>query len=123
MDTPEHFLLADGYARYCPVGQVTLQQGVNLLSIAIAYARKQGITRLLIDSTGLTGFDPPTTLERFTLGGQIARAAQGSVKVALVVPAVMIDPKKFGLTVARNRGMVGDVFTSEAEALEWLQAD
>ncbi len=123
MDTPEHFALADGYARYCPVGQVTLQQGVNLLSIAIAYARERAIQRLLIDSTGLTGFDPPTTLERFTLGGQIARAAQGAVKVALVVPAVMIDPKKFGLTVARNRGMVGEVFTSEAEALEWLRAD
>ncbi len=120
MDTPQYFTLADGYACYRPVGQVSLQQGISLVSLAITYAREQKITRLLVDTLGLTGFEPPNTLERFMLGGQFARAAQGAVKVAMIARTELIDPKKFGLTVARNRGLIGDVFTSEAEALAWL---
>lgn len=120
MDTPEHFTLADGHACYRPVGQVTLQEGINLVSIAITYARQQSIPRLLVDTTGLTGIDPPTTLERFVLGGQFARAAQGEVKTAFVARQDLIDPKKFGLTVARNRGMIAEVFTDLNEAIAWL---
>jgi hypothetical protein len=32
----------------------------------------------------------------------------------------MMDPEQFEVTVARNRGLVGDVFDSEKEALAWL---
>jgi uncharacterized protein (DUF2384 family) len=32
----------------------------------------------------------------------------------------MIDPEKFGVTVAFNLGFASDVFTSEEEALTWL---
>ena len=32
----------------------------------------------------------------------------------------MIDPGRFGITVARNRGFFADVFDSEEEAVEWL---
>ena len=97
-----------------------MQKGINLVTLAITYAREQQIKNLLVDTLGLTGFEPPTTLERFTLGGQFARAAQGAVKVAFIARAELIDPPKFGLTVARNRGMIGEVFTDEAEALAWL---
>jgi hypothetical protein len=34
----------------------------------------------------------------------------------------MIDPRKFGVTVARNRGLVSNIFTTEAEARVWLDA-
>jgi hypothetical protein len=33
----------------------------------------------------------------------------------------LIDPARFGVTLARNRGLMLDVFTSEAEALAWLR--
>jgi hypothetical protein len=120
MDTPEQFETAEGYACYGPVGVISLQKAVNLVSLAITYARERQIKKLFIDTRGLTGFDPPTTLELFTLGGQFARAARGAVKVAFVARPELIDPPKFGLTVARNRGMIGEVFTTEAEALAWL---
>ena len=32
----------------------------------------------------------------------------------------MLDPDRFGITVARNRGLFANVFTSETEALAWL---
>lgn len=120
MDRPEQFELADGYACYRPVAQVSLQQAINLVSLAITYAREQEIKFLLIDTLGLTGFDPPSTVDRFALGGQFARAAQRQVKVAFVARPELIDPNRFGLTVARNRGMIADVFTDQAAALAWL---
>jgi hypothetical protein len=33
----------------------------------------------------------------------------------------MIDPQKFGVTVARNAGLTGEVSESEEEARAWLQ--
>jgi hypothetical protein len=50
-----------------------------------------------------------------------AAAAQGLVKVAVVTKPEMIDAQKFGVTVAANHGLALDVFTSEEEALAWLQ--
>jgi hypothetical protein len=120
MDKPDFFEIADSHATYAPLGNTSLQEAINLVSMAIGYAREQGIEKLLVDATGLGGFDPPTTLERFTLGGQFARAARGAVKVAFVARPEWVDPKRFGLTVARNRGLVGEVFTARAEALGWL---
>ena len=51
-----------------------------------------------------------------------AMAAGGRVRLALVAPPEHIDPGKFGVTVAANRGMVRDVFVAEAEAIAWLDS-
>jgi hypothetical protein len=32
----------------------------------------------------------------------------------------MVDPDNFEVTVARNRGLIGNVFDSEKNALAWL---
>jgi hypothetical protein len=45
------------------------------------------------------------------------------VQLSLVVRPEMIDPEKFGITVARNAGMNADVFPAEPEALAWLLGD
>ena len=120
MDIPEHFEMAEGYACHRPVGQVSLQEAIDLISRAIAFSRDHQIRRLLVNATGLTGFEPPGTWERFWLATQFAEAARSAVKVALVTRAEMIDPQRFGVTVARNRGLLAQVFTSEGEAWAWL---
>jgi hypothetical protein len=38
----------------------------------------------------------------------------------LVVNQEMIDPDRFGVTVAMNRGLNGNVFSTEEEAIAWL---
>jgi hypothetical protein len=43
--------------------------------------------------------------------------------VALVARPEHIHPEKFGVKVASDRGMRGNVFTSEHDALEWLLAE
>lgn len=46
----------------------------------------------------------------------------GLIRMAMVARTGMIDQRKFGVTVAANRGLVADVVTTEAEAeaIAWL---
>jgi len=59
-------------------------------------------------------------LDRF-LGGESARIfAVYNIKVAGVDTPERIDPEKFGVLVARNRGVNVDMFTDFQAAEEWL---
>ncbi len=89
---------------------------------AITFSRSQGISNLLVDTTHWTGHGPPTVTERYHFASLFTEVA-GTVKVALVVRPEMTRPDKFEVTVARNRGMDGNVFDSEKEAMAWLLED
>ena len=90
------------------------------MSQGIVYCRENGIRRLLLDTTKLSGFGPIGTAERFAIGETLARAAMAAVKVAMLVRPELLDPELFGITVARNRGLFSNAFPSESEALKWL---
>ena len=93
-----------------------------MLASAIAFAREQNVPKLLAVTTGLSGFAPPNTVERYEFASQFAAVAAGAVRLALVAKPEMIDPETFGVTVANNRGLISKVFTSEADALAWLRS-
>jgi hypothetical protein len=63
------------------------------------------------------------TFERYDLGVEAAEYLTGhrmNVKVAFVgTPPTM---NGFGLRVARNRGILTEVFPTQQEALRWLDA-
>ena len=120
MNTPESFEIAEGYAIYRPIANVSLPEAISLVSQAITFAKNSQIRRLLVDSTKLTGFDSIGTVDRYKMAEEFADAGKFSVRLALVARAELIDPQRFGITVARNRGLDVDVFTSEAKALAWL---
>lgn len=119
-DLPERFEIGEGHAIHRPEGHVSFQEALELLSQAIIYCRENGIRRLLIDTTKLTGFPPPVTAERFSMGERLARDARAAVKVAMVARPELLDPSRFGMTVARNRGLFSNAFSSESEAWKWL---
>jgi hypothetical protein len=119
-DLPERFEIGEGHAIHRPEGHVSFQEAGDLLSQAVVYCRENGIRRLLIDTTKLTGFGPVGTAGRFSVGERLAREAMAAVKVVMVVRPELFDPKRFGITVARNRGLFSNVFSSEAEAWTWL---
>ena len=121
MDKPEHFEMADGIAVFRPAGCISQQQAVQGVTSAIAFAREQGVKKLLVDITGITGLQPPSLASRYNMMHEWAGAARGRVCVAMVARPEMIDPQKFGVTVASNIGMVADVFEVEEEALAWLR--
>ena len=118
--SPEGFQVLTTHACYRPVKQVTLLEAVDLVSLAIRFARENKIKTLLADITELTGFESPTTTERYLFGERFAVEAMGMVKVAMVARPEVIHPRRFGVLVARNRGLLSEVFNSEADAIAWL---
>src|ERR1051325_5159150 len=109
---PEGFESAEDYCRYRLSGRGSLAEaGVKVIE-AITYCREQGKRRLLVDVTGWTGHSSPSAAERFDWAELFAVAAGPSVKCAMVVRPEMMDAEKFEVTVATNRGMMGNVFDS-----------
>ena len=120
MKAPEHFEVMDGYCCYRLRGHGPLADAAKLVIDAISFCREQKMRNLLVDTTNWTGHDSPNTLERYTVAEAFTLAARSAVKLAMVIRPELMDPEKFEVTVARNRGMMGDVFVSEKEAVSWL---
>ena len=120
MRAPAYLELQGDDAAFRPVGTLTLEEVVETIAQAIAFCRSAGVQRLLVDTTGIAGLGPPTLAERFFLAKTWAEAAGGAVRFALVVRPELSDPRRFGATVATNRGADTQSFDTEAEALVWL---
>jgi hypothetical protein len=121
MSKPEHFEILKERAVFRPTGKVSIEQVVELVTAAIAFARSLHIQKLLVDASNLTGFESPSVATRYFFVHKWARAAAGSVRVAFVARPEMIDPRKFGTIVAANVGFIADTFTTEEDALIWLE--
>ena len=122
MEEPVGFLMEGDRGLYRPVGSVTFDEAVAWVRAAIAIASSNRARDLLVDTTALTGFASPGTIQRFLAAVGWAEEAMGRLRLAMVAREEMIDPEKFGVTVAGNRGLVSNIFTTEAEARAWLDA-
>jgi hypothetical protein len=60
-----------------------------------------------------------STMERYELASHAVRASAG-LRVALLVAPAFLDPEKFGIVVAQNRGLAVDAFTDRQKAIDWL---
>ena len=120
MEAPVDFEVMEGYGCYRLSGHGPLAEAAGKVIAVIGFSREQGIDKLLIDTTNWTGHGIPDTLERYTWAQAFAEAARSTVRVAMVVRPEMVDPDNFEVTVARNRGLMGNVFDSEKDALAWL---
>jgi hypothetical protein len=121
MNVNENIEVTGDCAFYRPAGKVTLEQGAELVDQAIVFARDRRIAKLLVNCTNLTGFPSPTLPQRYFMVRGWAKTAQGLVQMVMVVRPEMIDPEKFGMTVAHNAGFLADVYPTEPEALAWLE--
>ena len=118
---PEQFEILENYAVFRPTGKVSLERAVEMVTDAIVFAREHRIRKLLVNTSNLTGYETPDVATRYFFVHDLARAAARSVRVALVTRPERIDPQKFGITVAANCGVIAEVFTSEEDALKWLE--
>jgi hypothetical protein len=116
----EQFEEKESYAVFRPVGEIPFPTFADLLSRAVLLCHEKKIEKLLVDSTGLTGFASPGLIERFNLAERIALDARASVKIAHVAHPEWVRSGKFSVMVAKNRGLAGKNFYSESEALKWL---
>jgi hypothetical protein len=110
----------DGCACYHPEGNVSLVEAVELCTQAIGFARINGIGRLLIDATQLSGFPSPTVAERYWIARGFAFEAKTFVTVSFALQPYLLDPERFGVTVATNLGMRTNAFGAKSEAVAWL---
>jgi hypothetical protein len=109
-----------GLCCFRPRGRHSLVGAVELVSDAISTCRTRGVPRLLVDVTGLTDLPIPSLIDRFLMVEDWAQEAKGLVVVAMVAHPEYIHPKKFGVKAALHLGLVCDVFTDEAPAIDWL---
>jgi hypothetical protein len=105
-----------------PIAQVSFEQAVDLVAEAMVTARELGLADLLVNTTGLTGFTPPSVFGRYAMASKWTQSAGASLRVALVARPELIDRQKIGVLMMQNRGSTGDVFVNEADALAWLDA-
>ncbi len=118
--TLEQFEIKKDYSCYRLSGHGSLEDAASKIIEAIAFAQEQGISRLLIDAMKWTGHASPSTVERYNWATAFTEVAQGKVKIALLIRPELMDPNKFEVLVATNRGMTGNVFDSEKDAIAWL---
>jgi hypothetical protein len=120
MHAPENFDVDGDIARYRPRGRHTLVEAVEAITRAIAFCRDAGVSKLLVDASGFVGVPIPNLVDRFLMIEDWAQESQGIVAVALVVRPEYIHERKFGVKLAADFGLVGDVHSNERDALEWL---
>jgi len=114
------------YLRATVSGDYSLRAAQDAYDHAVKTAVAAGHTRVLIDASGVTG--APTQDERFMLGLFVAaeqrilasKTPPHDVQVAVYGRRPLIDPERFGETVAVNRGAKVKVSERLEEALSWL---
>ncbi len=105
-------------------GKYSRTESFRVSEQAYREAIDAGRRSVLVDVRGVDG-RVPGILDRFDFSVNLASLYlehTPRVRLALLGHEPMIHPERFGEIVARNRGADARVFTSEAEALDWVTA-
>ena len=122
-----HQMMADsGILRVTVTGPFVLETAQGTFLEVLELVKQHTAKKVLIDGLKVKG--EPQVLERFLYGEFAAMAvadfrrfkADWTPKFAYVLQEPALDPRRFGETVAVNRGMRMKAVETEEEALEWL---
>jgi uncharacterized protein (DUF2384 family) len=100
-------------------GDLAFDAALRLLKQVCDSAAEKQIDKILVNSLAVDG--ELSTFERYRIGVQVAayiKQRQMSPRLAFVGQPPEIDG--FGVRVAQNRGVATEVFSSQQEALNWL---
>ena len=106
-------------------GTYSLEALLHVNEAALDAAAHESLKAALVDLRDVGG-GPPTTLERYEFGVHMAKLQSDPGRrllLAVVGHEPMVDPRRFGEIVARNRGAVGRVFTDIDEASAWIDKE
>ena len=118
-----------GLLRADAAGEFSLEEAKRTFLEILEAVAKHKTKKVLFDGRALMG--EPETLERFLYGEFVAksvvefedRGVSRATKFAYVLEQPMLDPRRFGETVAVNRGMLVEIFDNLDGALRWLRAE
>lgn len=107
-------------------GEFSLPEAKRVFLELLDTTEKNGLQKILFDGREIT--TAPTDMERFGYAEYAAKSVavfmqrnRGvSLKFAYVLLPPVLDPKKFGETVALNRGMLVKSFDNLDDACQWL---
>lgn len=92
-----------------------IQQAIAAAQTSVPPARA-----MLLDLREITGARM-SDMDRYDIGVLAARESVGA-PIAFVASEALVDPRRFGEVVARNRGLNVRVFTDMDEATAWLRS-
>ena len=120
MTMPHDLEVVDDLAILRFSGEQMVAEAASRVTEALIFARERQLRKLLVNTLGATMIGQPTVAGSYFRIQEWARAADGFVRLALVLRPSAADPRGVGLTMAANSGLIGNAFTSEGEALKWL---
>ena len=107
-------------------GEFSLMEAKRTFVEMLEAVARNKVGKVLFDGRKLAG--SPIVMERFYYGEFAAqsitefidRGVSRATRFAYVLEVPMLDPGKFGETVAVNRGMLVKTFNNLDDALRWL---
>ena len=119
MVDPERLEFEEGYARFRPVGAVTVTRLLPMLREVMMACQERHVTRLVMDGRMLD-HKTLTLADRLRMATALALFWDRGIKFAIVGRTDQFDPEQFDTLVTRNRGLPIGFYASESEALSWL---
>jgi len=116
-----------GFLRVVVTGEFCLEEAQRTFLDIIDAVAKYKTDKILFDGREIVG--EPHSIERFYYGAFTAEMCHKHLykaeyrivpMFAYVLKEPVLDPRRFGETVARNRGMIVKAFDNLNEAQEWL---
>lgn len=114
-----------GVLRAVARGEFSLRDAENCYLQILNAALEVSSDKILVDGREVTG--EPEVMERFLYGEFAADKCQSLLyrrgrfpMFAFVLKEPVLDPRRLGETVARNRGMVVKAFDNLEDAEDWL---
>jgi hypothetical protein len=109
-----------GYLAARLIGSGTLEEALRQIELVAEHCKLTNNDKLLIDTTRY-GVDVKISLmDRFWAAERLGVFARYGIKVAYITKPERMDPRKFGVMVAQNRGVNVEAFRDFQAAEEWL---
>jgi hypothetical protein len=112
--------LKEGILLVTATGLYTFDAGVRLLKQVLDTAIEKQISKILVNTLAMGG--ELSIIDRHLLAVEVveyAKRQQMVPRLAFVGKLPTLDG--FGVRVAQNRGLTTDMFSSQQEALNWLE--
>lgn len=119
--------IASGFLEVTTAGEFSLKEATRTFREILDAVARHSVAKVLFDGRKIRG--EPATLDRFLYGEFAAEAVvrhilehsgAGAPQFAYVLEEPVLDRRKFGETVAVNRGMWVRSFDNLEEARAWL---
>jgi hypothetical protein len=119
MDLRIDIELREGLLLVTASGTLAFDAALLLLKQVCDTAKEKEVSKILVNALAVDG--ELATVERYRLGTEVTaylKQRQMSPRLAFVGKPPAVDG--FGVRVAQNRGITTEVFSSQQEALRWL---